>query len=193
VCTCEHLTSRKRTKETLVLILMNDFNFDCPKYWINLDDLQDISETDMSWFDSQHPLHERIQVISPPSSPKIVGNTTKSKSKKATGNVCIKEVGGKRTIRALVKGNSEPRQVPITSHSGTKNKRTKLICHDMDMIETLKKHNEKFAVAPLYEPSRHSFRDVRKWETKTGRLWSGLKAEERVAANEEIKRMKNLD
>jgi hypothetical protein len=46
-----------------VLILMNDFNFDCPKYWINLDDLQDISETDMSWFDSQHPLHERIQVI----------------------------------------------------------------------------------------------------------------------------------
>jgi hypothetical protein len=61
---------------------------------------------------------------------------------------------------------------------------------NQDMLDILKRHNEKFAVAPLYEPPRHSVRDVRQWERETGKIWSQLKPEEREVANEEITRNK---
>lgn len=61
---------------------------------------------------------------------------------------------------------------------------------DQDMLDILKKHNEKFAVAPLYEPSRHSVRDVRKWEKANGKVWSSLTPEEREVANKDITAMK---
>lgn len=61
---------------------------------------------------------------------------------------------------------------------------------DQDMLDILKRHNEKFAAAPLYEPSRHSVRDVRKWEKINGKSWSSLSPEEREAANKDIACMK---
>ena len=59
-----------------------------------------------------------------------------------------------------------------------------------DMLELLKKHNEKFAPVSLYEPPRHSVRDMRRWEKHSGRTWSTLKPDERGIVNEEISQMK---
>jgi hypothetical protein len=61
---------------------------------------------------------------------------------------------------------------------------------NVDMLALLKKHNEKFAAVPLYEPPMHSVRDVRNWERSTGRAWASLSAEERTHANKEITEMK---
>lgn len=60
-----------------------------------------------------------------------------------------------------------------------------------DMLDLLKKHNKKFQATTLYEPSRHSVRDVRKWERLTGKTWSSLKPDEREEANEHILKMKS--
>ena len=61
---------------------------------------------------------------------------------------------------------------------------------DISMIELLKKHNQRFAPIPIYEPPRHSVRDVRKWEKSTGKKWSSLRPEEREIANAEIGKIK---
>jgi hypothetical protein len=59
------------------------------------------------------------------------------------------------------------------------------------MIALLRKHNARFAPVPIYEPSRHSVRDVRKWEKLSGKLWSTLRPEEREVANAEISKLKD--
>jgi hypothetical protein len=64
---------------------------------------------------------------------------------------------------------------------------------DKSMMELLKKHNQKFAPVPAYEPPRHSVRDVRKWEKLNGKSWSNLKPEEREVVNAEIGKMKELN
>ena len=63
---------------------------------------------------------------------------------------------------------------------------------DISMIELLKKHNQRFAPIPIYEPPRHSVRDVRKWEKSTGKIWSSLRPEEREVANAEIGKIKEV-
>ena len=62
---------------------------------------------------------------------------------------------------------------------------------DTAMMELLKKHNKRFAPIPIYEPPRHSVRDVRKWEKSSGKTWLSLKPEEREVVNAEIESMKN--
>eukprot|EP00596_Hydrurales_sp_CCMP1899_P007067 CAMPEP_0119050332 /NCGR_PEP_ID=MMETSP1177-20130426/69289_1 /TAXON_ID=2985 /ORGANISM="Ochromonas sp, Strain CCMP1899" /LENGTH=380 /DNA_ID=CAMNT_0007028601 /DNA_START=84 /DNA_END=1226 /DNA_ORIENTATION=- len=64
---------------------------------------------------------------------------------------------------------------------------------DKSMMDLLKKHNQKFAPVPAYEPPRHSVRDVRKWEKLNGKIWSNLKPEEREIVNAEIGKMKELN
>ena len=59
-----------------------------------------------------------------------------------------------------------------------------------DMLSMLKKHNQRFAPVPAYEPPRHSVRDVRKWEKISGKLWANLRPEEREAANADIAKLK---
>lgn len=59
--------------------------------------------------------------------------------------------------------------------------------------QLLKEHNAKFAPVPVYEPPKHSVRDVRKWEKLSGRQWCELKPEERQSVNEEIARLKETD
>lgn len=61
---------------------------------------------------------------------------------------------------------------------------------EKEMLEMLKRHNEKFAPASLYEPPKHSVRDIRKWERHSGQVWSDLKPDQRGAVNEEIFEMK---
>ena len=60
------------------------------------------------------------------------------------------------------------------------------------MMELLKKHNKRFAPIPIYEPPRHSVRDVRKWEKSSGKTWLSLRPEEREVVNAEIENMKNI-
>ena len=64
---------------------------------------------------------------------------------------------------------------------------------DESMMELLKKHNKKFAPVPIYEPSRHSVRDVRKWEKSSGKTWATLGPEDRETANAEIKSKKDAE
>lgn len=71
--------------------------------------------------------------------------------------------------------------------SGSNNQQTDL---EKSLEMLLKEHNAKFAPVPVYEPPKHSVRDVRKWEKMSGRLWSDLKPEEREKVNEEIGQMK---
>ena len=80
---------------------------------------------------------------------------------------------------------------PVTTDSKTVNKKT-VIDDETSMVELLKKHNQRFAPIPIYEPSRHSVRDVRKWEKSSGKTWSSLRPEEREVANAEIGRAKEL-
>jgi hypothetical protein len=61
---------------------------------------------------------------------------------------------------------------------------------DVDMLDLLKQHNKKFQPVALYEPSRHSVRDVRRWEKASGKTWSSLKPDERERANEDIMKLK---
>ena len=58
------------------------------------------------------------------------------------------------------------------------------------MMELLKKHNQRFAPIPIYEPPRHSVRDVRQWEKSSGKTWLSLKPEEREVVNAEISKTK---
>lgn len=61
---------------------------------------------------------------------------------------------------------------------------------DAAMLVLLKQHNKKFQPVSLYEPSRHSVRDVRRWERQEGRTWASLAPEEREQANADILRLK---
>lgn len=84
------------------------------------------------------------------------------------------------------KNNIAPPSKSAVSVKNAKSKTDENKC----MLEILKKHNEKFAVAPLYEPSRHSVRDVRKWEKQTGKIWANLSPEEREIVNRDISKQK---
>ena len=63
---------------------------------------------------------------------------------------------------------------------------------DNDLSVMLKMHNQKFKSPALYEPSRHSVRDIRKWEKATGKCWANLSSEEREGANSAIAREKQF-
>ena len=73
----------------------------------------------------------------------------------------------------------------------TTKKSAAVVSEDQAMLDMLKKHNEKFAAVPLYEPPRHSVRDVRKWEKLNGKAWSSLSPEEREVANKQISALKS--
>jgi hypothetical protein len=63
---------------------------------------------------------------------------------------------------------------------------------DQEMLELLMKHNKKFVEPTLYEPSRHSVRDVRRWEKESGKIWSTLNPSDREIANKQISAYKTI-
>ena len=77
-----------------------------------------------------------------------------------------------------------------TSSSSAKVTRTTDVANDTDILFLLKQHNQRFAPAPAYEPPRHSVREVRGWEKKTGKIWNKLTPQERELANDEITMLK---
>jgi hypothetical protein len=70
------------------------------------------------------------------------------------------------------------------------NARPGAVDDNASMMELLKKHNQRFAPIPIYEPPRHSVRDVRQWEKMSGKTWLSLKPEEREVVNAEISKIK---
>jgi hypothetical protein len=72
----------------------------------------------------------------------------------------------------------------------TANTQSGAIDDNASMMELLKKHNQRFAPIPIYEPPRHSVRDVRQWEKLSGKTWLSLKPEEREVVNAEISKTK---
>jgi hypothetical protein len=61
------------------------------------------------------------------------------------------------------------------------------------MAALLKKHNAQFQMPSVYEPPRHSVRDLRRWEKQNGRMWATMNPTEREQANREIEDMKRLE
>lgn len=98
----------------------------------------------------------------------------------------VKTGSGKSTV--LKKPTSSQTIANKSSQSGSKKEAFKI---NQDMLDILKRHNEKFVAAPLYEPPRHSVRDVRKWEKVNGKSWGSLTPEERESANKDITIMKS--
>ena len=78
----------------------------------------------------------------------------------------------------------------VTSSKASSKSSSKVKSDDDDMMELLKKHNKQFIKQAEYEPSRHSVRDVRKWEKETGKTWANLLPADRELANKEIEIMK---
>lgn len=103
---------------------------------------------------------------------------TKKASQSSAGTTTKTAVASTKPVGPVAK-----KAVPISSG------KTSAADND-DMLTLLKKHNEKFAAVPIYEPPMHSVRDVRNWERSTGRAWASLTAEERSHANKEITEMK---
>lgn len=64
---------------------------------------------------------------------------------------------------------------------------------EKDIAILLRQHNERFRPEAAYEPSRHSMRDVRRWEQETGKTWSQLTPKERERANKAIDDTKRMD
>jgi hypothetical protein len=92
---------------------------------------------------------------------------------------------------APVKAGAVQKPKPSRTHTCSVAATQKDQCNDQqEMLDMLKKHNEKFAPVSLYEPPRHSVRDIRKWERHSGQVWSSLKPDERGVVNEQISDMK---
>jgi hypothetical protein len=85
---------------------------------------------------------------------------------------------------------SIPPSKVTSSKASSKSSSKALKSDDDDMMELLKKHNKQFIKQAEYEPSRHSVRDVRKWEKETGKTWANLLPADRELANKEIEIMK---
>ena len=122
-------------------------------------------------------------------------STASSSRSSASMSSKLEEYRQTKTVVVVKSGTTATCRRPSTTagagsikSSQTGNK--KMTKDDQDMLEILKKHNEKFVAAPLYEPSRHSVRDVRKWEKQNGKKWSSLSPEEREVANKNITAMK---
>lgn len=102
------------------------------------------------------------------------------------------------TSRLVRRSSTAPTATSGTTQSSTKTtskpvaKLNVANDNDVSMMELLKKHNQRFAPIPIYEPPRHSVRDVRKWEKSSGKTWSSLRPEEREVANAEIGRIKEI-
>jgi hypothetical protein len=77
-----------------------------------------------------------------------------------------------------------------SSKRQTKQDRSNTDKENSDMLDMLKEHNKKFRPVALYEPSRHSVRDVRRWERSTGLSWASLAPDQRESANSDILKLK---
>jgi hypothetical protein len=101
-------------------------------------------------------------------------------------------------LRDSVPANKKNKSISSSSSSSSsstvnknnQNKNAKIGIIDDDLTALLKAHNKKVGPKAAYEHTRHSVRDVRKWELLTGKIWATLNPEEREKANNDISEMK---
>ncbi len=107
---------------------------------------------------------------------------TKSQTK-VTSTIANKKIPGKPAVPVQIKSSDKKR--PVSPGDSSNNS-------DEILKKLLRKHNEKFAPVPLYEPCRHGAKDVKRWELASGKSWSSLTPQERQTANSQIADMKNV-
>jgi hypothetical protein len=166
------------------------FEFDCPKDFIDLD--QENIESNALWFMISHPLHEKknsslIEETQPEleGSKVVVPLVQFRKKASIPAKSLISADRSNRKASASVSDIPLTRKRPLSNQSSNQTE-------EKDMLNLLRRHNERFVPVTKYEPSRHSVRDVRKWEKISGKEWATLSAEARIGANEEIMKMKKV-
>eukprot|EP01041_Mallomonas_annulata_P012586 gene12586-26503_t len=112
----------------------------------------------------------------------------KSNKRKALG-----VIGRTKSVILQPRVQSKSTEITETINSNKKTVTNNAQKIDKDMMEILKKHNQKFVKTTDYEPSRHAARDVRTWEKETGKDWASLKSREREVANIEISKLKRRE
>lgn len=122
--------------------------------------------------------------IAPAVSKTAVASSRSLPQKHATQNVTSSTTNSSSSCRSSSSRNLDNRKSASTQ-SGTAD-------DNASMMELLKKHNQRFAPIPIYEPPRHSVRDVRQWEKLSGKTWLSLKPEEREVVNAEISKTKEI-
>jgi hypothetical protein len=163
------------------------FDFDCPRNYVDLN--EDPGEGDSNWFSVVHLMHENSP-FNQKSSSTIEGNPTFPKTVVPLVQFTKKHVTSDQTKRKVGHSLTKIDQSPSKKKSRV-SARGSADENEKEMLILLRKHNEKFTPTTKYEPSRHSVRDVRKWEKISGKEWCALAQEERILANDEIMRMKN--
>lgn len=162
------------------------FEFDCPRGYADLN--QEYGESDLDWFSIAHLAHENSFFEQQSCSrDNEIMNITKTV-------VPLVHFTKQMVTNNRTKRRNEPGSIKIDQSPFKKKSRVpaeKKESEEKEMLVLLRKHNEKFTPKTKYEPSRHSVRDVRKWEKISGKEWSVLSHEERILANEEILRLKN--
>jgi hypothetical protein len=169
---------------------MDQFEFDCPRDFTDLD--HENFENNSLWFLTSHPFHEKtnsnlLMEAQETQDSKIVVplvqfRKTHSTAKVTPCNTPVRKVDPSVPDLPTKLIHRRPR----STHSPNK-------AEQKDMLNLLRRHNERFVPPTKYEPSRHSVRDVRKWEKISGTEWATLTPEARVSANEEIMKMKRGD
>lgn len=98
------------------------------------------------------------------------------------------------TNKSHVETNAARVKLPASKSNINKTKScvvsSKTASCEEDIMDMLKTHNKTCGSAALYEPAKHSVRDVRKWEKKSGLVWAKLNPQERARVNQEIDEMK---
>ena len=64
------------------------------------------------------------------------------------------------------------------------------VTDEEEMLQRLRKHNQRFSAQPIYVPCVHAVRDVRQWEMETGKQWSSLRPDQKAQANADIETLK---
>ena len=164
---------------------MDSFEFDCPRGYADLN--QEYGESDLDWFLVAHLVHEN-------SSSEQQSCSRENEMMNITKTVVpLVHFTKQMVTNNQAKRRNEPCSIKIDQSPSKKKSRVpeKKEFEEKEMLILLRKHNEKFTPKTKYEPSRHSVRDVRKWEKISCKEWSALSHEERILANEEILRLKN--
>ena len=143
-----------------------------------------------------------IKSVTSKTNPNPSNTKSHSQLEKPTSST-TKSITAKRPISAINTNKTNKTNKPTTvttnrtstatTNATTTNTATaKHISCDDDIMNMLKTHNKTCTSTALYEPARHSVRDVRKWEKRNGNglKWSQLTPQERINANREIDEMK---
>ena len=118
-----------------------------------------------------------------------VGSNELNKHAMAVKGTGVKRGGSKLPVPVLISDNVLKKKQRVSTTTIKK----VAVSSSNDLPTILKMHNAKHKQKSIYEPPRHSVRDVRRWERKHMKVWSDLTHEEREIANAEISAEKKIN